>query len=111
MEITASTIRSMATMMGMKIPEPEPPSNLVSEFIDKEIDLLLPQNADNGLVDIIKGVYITAVNRDPNAALRTLITVHNDIAELVRALQVAEGPEGEPDLDDSIDESDEIGDG
>lgn len=77
----------MATMMGIKIPAAETPNNPVSVFVDKEIDLLLPPGGDTGITDMIKGVYIAIVNRDPNAALQTLVTIHNDIGELVRTLQ------------------------
>lgn len=112
--ISLSTIKSMATMMGVKFPVAEAPANLVSEFIDKEIDVLLPPNADPELVGILKGVYVNLTNRDPNSVLQTLVKIHADIGELVRTLQTEQfidehppveidGPEGEPELDDTID--------
>lgn len=116
--ISLSTIKSMATMMGVKFPVAEAPANRVSEFIDKEIDILLPPNADPELVGILKGIYINLTNKDPNNALQTLVKIHGDIGELVRSLQMEQyiddhppveidGPEGEPDLDDTIDEAEE----
>jgi len=88
MNIDISMIKSMATMMGIKIPEVEPPTNRISEFVDETIDKMLPEAADPEIVRMVKGVYIRMCNRDPNRVLQTLIGIHGSIGELVRELQM-----------------------
>lgn len=107
--ISLSTIKSMATMLGVKFPTAEPPSNAVSEFMNDEIDKILPEGADPEIVSMIKGVYINTCNHDPNQALQTLIMVHEDIGELVRGLQEQSQAEKIVEIiKDDIDKEDEI---
>lgn len=99
MNIDLGMIKSMSTMMGIKIPEAEDPTNRISEFIEVEIDKILPEDANPEIVDMIKGIYIRLTNRDPNSTLQTLITIHQDIGELVRELQMEQYVDAHPTAD------------
>lgn len=78
-------LKGILGAMGAELPTAQEPTNLVAEFVDREVAALMPDDPD--IVDIFKGVYVGAANNDPNKVLGILIRVHRDIGELVRALQ------------------------
>lgn len=99
--ISIGTIKSMSTMLGIKFPEPQEPSNRVAEFVNAEIDKLMPTGADQDILDIIKGIYVNAANANPNDTLKTLVMLHEDITVLVMDIQAANDDDEEPEIVES----------
>ena len=99
------TLKNMLSMMGASLPEPVAADNLVAEFVERELHLLMPADIDTEILDIFQGVYVGAANKDPNGVLKTLVRIHNDVGELVQSLQaldtIANTPTGETQIPDA----------
>ena len=100
-------LKTMLTSMGSELPGKTSPTNVVAEFVDKEIHILMPGNED--VVDIFQGVYVGIANRDPNRVLKLLVCIHNDIGNLVKEIQTQELIDAAPpeEIEEDIDEDDE----
>lgn len=88
---------ALGKMLGMfsgMLPKAKPPANTVSCWLSEEIEKLYP--GENEIMDMVKGLVIGMANGDPNGALRVLVTLHNDIGDLVTGLQ-REGEDGAKD--------------
>lgn len=83
----------MMGMFGSMLPKAKPPANPVAQFLSDEIAKMYPEK--NEIVGMIEGVVVGMGNDDPNGTMRVLVSLHNDIGELVNTLQEADN--GTPD--------------
>jgi len=121
----------MMAMLKTMLPEEPEPTNVVAKFIQAEMIKVLDESDEAG---VMSAIFVDVANNHPKDVLKSLIEVYNDIGEFVVSLteisvsgehealdnpdfvvvdDTAEiedddpGPEGEPELDDTIDETNE----
>ena len=81
----------MMSMLGSVLPAAEEPENPVSAFLSGEIRKLYPEQ--NEITGMIEGAIVDMANTDPDAALRVLLTLYNDIGEFYQGMQSDDNPD------------------
>lgn len=67
-------------VISASLPADLKPTNVVSEFVDRQFDKMFPNNDE---VNLIKMLVIQFANDDPNVVLTRMIGFANDVSEFV----------------------------
>jgi len=74
-------------MVGALLPENITTENVVSEFVEKQFDIMFPGVED---VAVLKVLAIDISNKNPNAVLQKMVGFSNSVAAFVAELQNGE---------------------